>query len=441
MTDPHGIVWTEGMFIAPQHFQQSDAAMRAYANEIAQLPLASGDHGVSELELNAEALNIGKLALRRAAGVFPDRAFFRLGQELVIDIPDGAVGETVHLALPLAVFGAAQVGAPGTRARLHRRRVELRDIAEPANEPIEAELAEMGACLLLDHEDKAGFATIPVARVLEKRADGRVVLDRRFMPRALCLGAAPLLGERLEEIVSLARLRAANAAARVAGDAGTRSEASLLTERLELLALNRWLVVLQNALATPRSAPRALHGALAQLLAELEALAGQAAPDGLLFDPLDLAACFEPLIAALRNRLTLERPREVVALSWNTELFEKRRLLRVAIPARQLAENRRPVLAVSAPEGARALAELVPLAAKLGGLSAMPDLVARGLPGVELRPMATAPAELRMRADAAFFEVNTASPLWKQFLEKREALALHVDTRIPELDATLYLLG
>jgi type VI secretion system protein ImpJ len=437
----HGIVWTEGMFIAPQHFQHSDMAMRAYADAVAQLPLAAGDHGVSELEINLDALNIGKFALRHAAGVFPDRAFFRLSEELVIDIPDGCVGETVYLALPLAVYGAAQVGAPGERTRLSKRLTELRDIAEPGNAPIEAELAELGACLLRGSEDLAGFATIPVARVLEKDSDGRVVLDRRFMPCALCLGAAPRLGERLEEIISLARQRAANAATRVTSDIETRSEASLLTERLELLTLNRWLVVLQNAAATPRFAPRALHAALAQLLVELEALVGSEADPELLFNPLDLGTCFEPLIAGLRRRLTLERQSDVVALDWNSELFEKRRLLRVVVPARHLAENRRLVLAVTAPEGARVLTEMVPLAAKLAGLSAMPELVTRGLPGIELRPMTTAPGELRMRADAAFFEVNTASSLWKQFVDKREALALHVDSRIPALEATLYLLG
>ena len=70
----------------------------------------------------------------------------------------------------------------------------------------------------------------------------------------------------------------------------------------------------------------------------------------------------------------------------------------------------------------------------------MPDLVARGLAGIELTPLPVPPPELRSRADAAFFAVNTSSEHWLRYLEKREALALHIDDRIRTADATLYML-
>jgi type VI secretion system protein ImpJ len=161
----------------------------------------------------------------------------------------------------------------------------------------------------------------------------------------------------------------------------------------------------------------------------------------LLYDPAKMAESFEEVLGTLRRKLTLEKPASVMALSWNTELFENRRLLRLIIPARVLAEERRPILALSGPDGATALAQLGPLACKLAGLSAMPELVLRGLPGVDLTLLSAAPAELRSRSDAAFFAINTSSAHWQRFLKKREALALHVDDRISTVDATLYMLG
>ena len=71
----------------------------------------------------------------------------------------------------------------------------------------------------------------------------------------------------------------------------------------------------------------------------------------------------------------------------------------------------------------------------------MPELVQRGLNGVGLRALSVAPTELRDRADAAFFAIDTGSAHWQRFVEKREALALHVDDRIRSLDATLYMVG
>lgn len=435
------IVWSEGMFIAPQHFQHFDIALQSYVNEVAQLDLSAGDYGVSELELNTDALAIGKFAVRSAAGILPDRLFFRLPRELVIDIPDGLVDEIIHIAVPLAMTGTAQFGEAGETARMVKTRRDLRDLNDPDNEPVETELADVGASLQLGSVDLSGFATIAIARILEKTTEGRVVLDRAFMPQAIDLRASRILAERLEEIISLARVRAANAAGRVATQTGMRSDVSLMTERLELQVLNRWLLVLQNARYLGRLAPRTLFEHLASLSVELDAILGQATPETLLYEPSRMADSFEEVLGSLRRQLTLEKPVSVMALSWNTELFENRRLLRLIVPARVLSEERRPILALSGPDGATALAQLGPLACKLAGLSAMPELVSRGLPGVDLTPLTAAPAELRARSDAAFFAINTSSAHWQRFLTKREALALHVDDRISTVDATLYMLG
>lgn len=263
------IVWSEGMFIAPQHFQHFDISLQRYVNEVAQLSLDAGDFGVSELELNTDVLDVGKFAVRHAAGILPDRLFFRLAKEVVMDIPDGLVDEVVHLAVPLAITGAAQFGEDGDTARMIKTRRELRDINDPENEPVETELAEVGVSLKLGSSDLSGFATIPVARILEKTSEGRVVLDRSFMPRAIDLRASKILAERLEKTISLARLRAENAASRVTSETGVRSDASLLSERLELQVLNRWLLILQNAKHSGRISPRALYEGFATLSVEL----------------------------------------------------------------------------------------------------------------------------------------------------------------------------
>lgn len=435
------VVWSEGMFIAPQHFQHFDISLQRYVNEIAQLDLSSGDYGVSELDINGDMLKIGKFAIRSAAGVFPDRLFFRLPHELVMDIPDGVVDEIVYIAVPLAITGKVHFGFEQDAVRMVKTRAELRDLNDLNNESVEAELAEVGACLRLGSADYSGYAAIPVVRILEKTAEGHVVLDRSYIPHALRIGAAKQLIERLEETISLARVRASNAAGRLVADTGTRSETSLMTERLELQVLNKWLLILQNEAYHGKIGPRALYQHLACMSVELDAVLGAATNPKLIYDAESMAQCFEGLWASLRSKLTLEKPASVLALSWNTELFEKRRVLRLIIPARVLGEERRPILALSGPDNAPALLELGPKACKLAGLSAMPDLVARGLPGVDLTPLPVPPPELRSRSDAAFFVVNISSEHWQRYLEKREALALHVDDRIRKVEATLYMLG
>ena len=429
------------MFIAPQHFQQSDLAHRTYVNEVACLDLQGTDFGLSDLQTNDEHLQMGKVFVERAAGIFPDRTFFRLAAELSIDIPDGTVDTIVHLALPLERSGVTQVGETQGVHRLLRGRSTLTDLADAENEPLEADVAELGVSLMLEGADLSGFSVIPIVRVLEKNPDGRVVLDRGFVPPCVAVAGCKALRDRLDEIVSLMRARASNAAARISSARVTQSTAALLDERFELQLLNTALARLQNAAAHPQISGRRLYEYLAEILAGI--VAAQALPiePELVFDPKNPSAAFANVLAELRKHLTLQSQVSVVALGWNTELFEKRRLLRMIVPQKLLSEGRRPVLAISGPESADELSKIAPLACKLAGISAMPELVQRGLSGVSLRAMGTAPPELRERSDSAFFAVDTGSQHWQRFLDKREALALHVDDRIQHLEATLYMLG
>ncbi|WP_310621188.1 type VI secretion system baseplate subunit TssK [Flexibacterium corallicola] len=434
------IVWTEGMFIAPQHFQHSDKSIRAYVDAVSQLDLRGSDYGVSSLELNDNALQIGKISIRKAAGVFPDRLYFELIQELTLDVPEGTVDEIVYLAVPLAVYGACEFGPSSGQHRYATSPQELRDLRDTDNEAVETEVAAVGVTLKLGTSDLSGFATIPVARILEKSAQGRVILDRSYIPRALSIEASSVLMERLDEILSLAGVRATNAASRIESQLRTHSESSLFSERMELQILNSSLLALQNLLANTKLSAREFYNEAGGLLVKLEAMQARTTDPSLVYDPTNMGGSFEGVFGKLRAALTLEHTSKVETLGWNRELFEKRRLLRVVVPTRLLGGNYRPVLALSGPDGAAHLSEIGSLACKLAGLSSMPELVSHGLPGVELAPLATPPAELRNRSDAAFFSIGTSSALWQRYLEKHEALALHVDDRIQSLDATLYLL-
>lgn len=435
------VVWREGMFIAPQHLQHLDRELRAHMASLAGLDLTGEDFGLTRLRINRDLLAVGKVAVSEATGVFPDRTFFELAQEAFLDVPDGTVDQVVMLALPLHTGGTSLVGEQQGLHRWLAHDADLADITDPDAPPVQAELAAPGACLKLASEDLAGYACIPFARILEKTADGRVVLDEAYLPVCSAVRASQRLMARLHEILSLARARANNAAQRLRRAQGTHSSASLMSERFELELLNRAIIALQAAEHHPWLSPRRLYGLMADLLAGLDAHADRVAEPDILWNPMDPTGSFERVIARLRAHLTLEARANVLSFPWNSELFEKRRLLRLVVPQRLLNEGRRPILAISDPGQAQALGDLVPKACKLAGISGMPDLVTHGLQGVRLRHLPVAPPELRDKADTAFFAVDTGSPLWLRFVEKKEALGLHVDERIDAPTAMLYLIG
>jgi type VI secretion system protein ImpJ len=75
MSSRNRVVWREGLFVKPQHFQQE---ARHLAHQLHQRLGGVGSHlyGFSELEINHEYLSFGKIALVRARGVMPDGSVF-----------------------------------------------------------------------------------------------------------------------------------------------------------------------------------------------------------------------------------------------------------------------------------------------------------------------------------------------------------------------------
>src|SRR5690606_3813106 len=104
MTQNSKIVWSEGLFLRPQHMQQHERYVERFVN------LRAGDlrpfaWGFSELELETDLLAVGSLAIRRARGVFPDGTPFSMPDDdplpPALEVDVGLRDQIVYLTLPM----------------------------------------------------------------------------------------------------------------------------------------------------------------------------------------------------------------------------------------------------------------------------------------------------------------------------------------------------
>lgn len=65
------VVWSEGLFLRPQLFQQQERYLENFAHKRA-IPLSPFYWGFSRYSIDNEALALGKLILKDAAGIFRD---------------------------------------------------------------------------------------------------------------------------------------------------------------------------------------------------------------------------------------------------------------------------------------------------------------------------------------------------------------------------------
>ena len=430
------VIWSQGMFLQPHHFQQE----ARHVEHLVDMRLrATGPHawGFFELVLDEGALALGRLGIVRAQGILPDGTPFMMPQydaaPATLDVPADTKDELVGLAVPLARPGVTEVDfGDGAGPEMRRWRVvdeELRDHTLAGDDPEPVQTAAPNLRLLRARDASEGYALLGIARVLERRSDQQLVLDRGYIAPQVRIDATGQLSATASLLHGLVQQRARALAARM-GQLG--HGVSELADFLMLQALNRTEPVLRQYALGPNVHPREFHLACAQLAGEL-ATFGRDARHGAEYPAYahdDLRASFTPVIEDLRRLLSTVLERNALQI----ELVDRGYGVRTAVISDpELARNASFVLAVNADLPAEQLRQRFPTQSKLGPGDRLRDLVNLALPGVGLRSLPVAPRQLPFHAGFHYFELERSGELWKQ-IERNGNLALHVAGDFPGLE-------
>jgi type VI secretion system protein ImpJ len=437
MASAQRVVWSEGMFLRPQHFQQQGRYLEFLAHQRA-LSAEPFYWGFRRLEIDESALAVGKLAITAAEGVLPDGTVFSIPQQAppppAIRFDEGAVGKLIHLALPLQRAGTENVlfdENPASLARYAVNDAEVRDENAFAGEPAELQLALPRFRLIDERGLDDGWLGIGVARVLECRSDRRLVLDADYIPPVLRLDAHAPVMSFLREVEGLVGQRADALAARLQQPG--RGGVSEVGEFLMLQLLNRVESTLQHLDATPSLHPERLYSELVAIAGELCTFVdGSRRPSAAwpAYQHDSLRESLLPLQVHLRRALSTVLEQNAIQIDLQLRNYG----VRIGqVNDRDLLKSAQFVLAVHAATPADALRSNFPNQIKIGPAERIRDLVNLQLPGVGLRLLPVAPRQIPYHAGFHYFEMDTSVDLWKQ-LQGNGALALHVAGEFPELE-------
>ena len=428
------VVWSEGMLLQPQHLQQHDRYLQTQLESRvgALRPYA---WGVSKLVIDQQQLALGKLALLSFSAVLPDGTPVGSPTEdelpAPIDIPADARDLTVMLALPTRRHGVAEVDdRPGHDNFARHRGAEYE--AWDSNGLDNSALMSVGKLrlrLALERDVADAYATLGVARIVERRADNRVVLDPAYCPPVLEVRAAPALGGFIDELLGLLRQRGEALAARLAqpGSAGAAEIADFLLLQL----LNRSQPLVAHLAAMTGLHPETLYRELCQLAGELATFTrpDKRAAHYPSYRHDALAESFAPLMLDLRRSLSAVMDPHAVAIP----LEERQFGIRVAVlPDQSLLRAASFVLAVNASMPPEAVRAGFPPQVKIGSVEKIRDLVNLQLPGIALRPLPVAPRQLPFLAGYTYFELDRNSEYWHQ-LSNSAGFAMHIAGEFPGL--------
>jgi type VI secretion system protein ImpJ len=434
------VIWSQGMFLQPHHFQQEGRHVEHLVDMRAR---AAGAHhwGYFELVLDEALLGLGRLGVERASGVLPDGTPFLLPSVDIappaMNVPADMKDELVYLAAPVARVGATEIdfGDGTNREPLRFRAVdeELRDHTNAADDAEPIQTGALNLRMLRGRDVSDAWSCLGVARVVERRADHQLVLDRDYIAPQTRIDATGQLGPAAALLHGLIAQRAQLLAGRIGQLSHGVSE---MNDFMMLQALNRAEPVFRQLAGGPQAHPQALHFACLQLAGDLATFASESrhAAEYPLYRHDDLQQSYEPLFADLRAMLSVVLERNALQI----ELAERGRGVRTSVfPDPELARNAVLVLAVNAQMPSEQLRQRFPAQAKLGPVDRIRDLVNLQLPGVTLRLLPTAPRQLPFHAGFHYFELDRGGDLWKQ-LERSGSLALHVAGEFPGLELELW---
>jgi type VI secretion system protein ImpJ len=438
------VLWGEGLFLRPQHFQQQDAY-----HEWRLAQAVRGLHpyawGVRSVKVDTDALQAGRLRLTELQMVLPDGELYNAPAEDELPEPltlETAFGEGNEVVLHAA---AAPLRANGSNFASTREEADTatryyqlqKDVEDQYTDAAAAQLSLLGKSvkLIAEHEPRGHLVTMPVLRV-RRNATGGFELDPRYVPPALTIQASPVVFLYLRRLLDVLQ-------AKVDALYGFHREPSKnIIEFRSGDVASFWLLhtasaayaSLAHLMRHPGLHPERLFQRLLELAGALMTFSkGFTLADLPAYDHANPGPAFFRLDHVIRELLeTVISTRYFgIALSEVRPSFHQGRL-----DAQQLTGSTNLYLGVSASMPPAELVDAVPLRFKVGSPEDVEKLVLSALPGVPLTHSVQVPAAIPVRPGAYYFALEPRGALYERMLQG-QAVSIYVPAGIADIKLEL----
>jgi type VI secretion system protein ImpJ len=419
MSMPKKPLWTDGLFLEPNHLQQQDR----YHERLLALRVASlraRDWGVLESAIDPQALQGGEIRVQRLRAVLPDGTLLTVGGELddvlaprpIDGLRGGTAPVDVYVALAHENAAGANVELGDDRAS-PARFLRVESDAADFNTGRDARVTPWvrhNLQLLFGDEHRDRHDSLRIAQLV-RAPSGALVVREAFVAPSLRVSASPFLVAGFHRVLSAmtAKQQALSASRRQRSATTVEFQASDSVRFWLLHTLNQKIPTIAQIAHDPQVHPDEAHRELAELLGALCTFDTEANPLSIPnYDHLDAGRVFEAMFAmaqALLERLIAERfvqiPLEPQSAGYYLGQLRDPAIVRHAF-----------YLAVSGGYTPAQLREHVPRLTKIASTRQIGAIVNSALNGASLTFEQYPPGALPLKADVVFFRLETASDFW-----------------------------
>lgn len=442
------VLWGEGLFLRPQHFQIQDTYHEQRLNHTvrAMIPHA---YGVQKLKFDSIQLSTHVLALEDVEIIWQDGEIYHapaqdlLPKPLLLDDLNLQGEMIVYLALPMLQANKKNI-ADDTRAvssRYHNYLTETHDLFTDAS-PAELNLLRRRAefKLLEPHTQPSqnldGFLYIAIGK-LKRQSSGSFELDQKFIPPILHIAASESLTGNLKRTLNVIKAKIKTI------QSNNRENEQKLIEFRSGDIVSFWLI---NALNTAYAGLNHLQQYPLvhpeRLFAELLRLAGSLLTFSTAYDVdhlphyqhQQLQDSFQKLDIILRDLLDTI----ISSRYFNIALKETRPSYWVgSLESDKITRDTRLYIAVSSSMmQTHELIQIVPLRFKVGSTIDVEQRVIAALPAVPIHHLMQVPTAIPVRSGVSYFEIEPHHELYQRMLES-ETICVYVPAGFQDISIEL----
>jgi len=434
------VLWKEGLFLRPQHFQKQDYL---WAENWFQLYLQQGAYayGLTGFEYTKTMLSKGEFSLKLLSGVMPDGTvfYFQGTSTLTLTIPAGVKNEWIVLALPKKRSTGIRVANNRAEATDEPFVVQTEMVSDELvgeQERIEVEVLEPNFSLRLvkNPSSLSTFDVLPLIKIQEVRDNKEMLIDESYVPAMLSIRPSPLLQGFVKEVSGFFTARRIKLLDRISGV--NQHGVAGATELLLLQLINRYEPLLQHYQNQVDLHPEKIYTLFLQLAGELRTFTSEDrgythAPA---YDHDNLAKTFEKLMKDLRDAFNYVFDEPAILIPFESYKYN---LHLASFNDKLNLDYQRLVLAVKADMPAEQLRNLFPTHVKLGPTELIRDLVNLQVPGIGVSLLPVAPRQIPYHSGYLYFELDNQSEMWLK-LRESPGLALHLGGSFPNIDLKLW---
>ncbi len=445
------VVWSEGMYLGPHHFQ----AQSRFFEEATQFWISNlwfEPYGLSGIELDADAVRNGTVSLVHCRGMFADGLPFNMPESDPLP-PPRAIAElfpvvresvTVNLGIPPYRSGAANCALNGRDAKSPTRYLAESATVPDDNTGLDEKSVKFGRKnmqILLDTEETGDMQLLPIARI-RRDGSGNYVYDENFIPPCTQISASQALMNITRRMIEVLQEKSAATALdnRGGGKFQTGFSAQEIGRFWFLHALNSSLGPLQHLFFSKRGHPEELFLELLRLGGALCTFGMDSQPRNLpLYDHQALDKCFAEIERHIRAHLEMLAPSNCIAIPlklvanyfYEGDVVDQRCL-----------DRARWIFSVHSPIGDAETITRTSQLVKICSAQFIRRLVDSAIAGLPLSHIPVPPAAVSPRVESQYFAISRIGPCWEHIVQtRRVGIYVPGDIPHPEIELLVVLEG